>query len=206
VADVAIARYDVATGWLPAVCPKHGVPADRATKRKYYGVTPAWVYFTILLGLLPFALIQMSVRKSDDVTLPACGSCHEAKRRLLFIRIGTPLAGVVIFVLGAVLGSGGLAALSLLFVIAALLSISSLADPLTGVGGTIDDHWLRLRGVHDAFVAALRPNPAWQPQGPQLFPAQPQYAAAPIYAAAPPYGGTQCAVPPASWQPPYQGS
>jgi len=50
-----------------------------------------------------------------------------------------------------------------LTVTAWLLSLLSSVTTLNDVRGFLDGPWLRLKGVHPAFVAALRPNPAWQP-------------------------------------------
>jgi hypothetical protein len=163
-ADVAIARYDATTGWLPPICPKHGVRADRVITRKFSTPTPAWVFLFLLLGVLPLIIAAACVRKSDVVTMPGCHECDVAGRTRLQIRWGTGIAALVAFVAACVTASPWLFLVAFVVVVAWLLALSSTLNSLGAVTGTLDGPWLRLKGVHPAFVAALRPNPAWQRQ------------------------------------------
>ncbi|MEP7055180.1 MAG: hypothetical protein ABI912_08015 [Actinomycetota bacterium] len=159
--DVAIARYDANTGWLPPVCPKHGRPADRPVSRKFYTPTPWWVYPFILLSLLVAALIAAAIRKSDQIQMPGCAQCSTSARTRTQVRVGTGVVALIDLSAAVVWGSGGLFVLAIPLVLAWLLSLSSLLDALVQVSGSLDGPWLKLKGVHPAFIAALRPNPAW---------------------------------------------
>jgi hypothetical protein len=158
--DVAIARYDATTGWLPPVCPKHGRPADHAIRRKFSTPTPPWVYALLLFSLLIAALAQHSVQKTDEISLPGCPDCTSAVRTRLVIRWVTGVVALLVLVAAITTGS---APVAVIFVAVALVWLVTLSSLMSGgqVSGTLDGPWLRLKGVHPAFMAALRPNPAW---------------------------------------------
>ncbi len=195
-AKTAIARYDVATHWLPAICPKHGLPADRRVTRRYSSELPMWMNVVLGVSFLLFlyafgvflivaaicALIHLSTRTTDEVTLPACGSCDRRRRLVLHIRIGSGVSALVLLVAAAGLSSGGLMVLAVVVAIVWLFLMTSLLHPVHMATGYIDQQWLWLRNVHPEFARSLRPNPAWQ--SPQWTPPahgayQPQYAAPP---------------------------
>ena len=176
--------------------------ADRTIKRKFYTPTPVWVIILIIFSLLVALLVALAIRKTDEIGLPGCQSCADATRNRRRIRWGTGIASLVVLIGAGTTGNDALLLLFFIVVLAWLMSFSTLLDSMGAVTGRLYGPWLQLKGVHPAFVAAMRPNPAWQQQAQQLYQAQPQYAAAPPYAAAPQYGGSQCAVPPSGWQPP----
>jgi hypothetical protein len=194
-ADVAIARYDANTGWLPPVCPKHGRPADRAIQRKFSTPTPGWVFALLLISWIVVLIAAAVNQKSDTLAMPGCFECSNAARTRLWIRCGTGLAALLAIVAAVVTGSGGLIALSILLGLIWLLALSSLVESIGQVTGKLDGPWLRLKGVHPAFVAALRPNPAWQ----QVH-YQPQPPVAVYHV-----GGVQPGAPAPYYQPPYSG-
>lgn len=173
--DVAIARYDASTGWLPPVCPKHGCRADRQISRKYSTPTQTWVYLLILVAVLVFVIVAATLRKSDDVAMPACRQCAEGAAKRGQIRWGTGLGSLGILVLAFVTTSSWLFLLAGLAFVGWLLCVSSMLDSMCGVAGSLDGPWLRLKGVHPAFIAALLPNPAWN--RPQYVPIQQGYPA-----------------------------
>lgn len=100
-----------------------------------------------------FAIVAAMLRKSDDVAMPACQQCADGAAKWGQIRWGT--------------GLGSLGSLVLAFVTTSLW--------LFLLAGLAFVAWLRLKGVHPVFIAALLPNPAWN--RPQYLPLPQGYPA-----------------------------
>lgn len=160
--DIRLARYDVRTGWLPQICPRHGAPATGSRMHRFSSPPPAWVWLLIVVSLLIAALIADSMAKKERAQIPTCGQCNTDRTRVRLARVALGFGGVGLFIFAVAADAGGLALLSCLFVLLWLLSLSTLVEPLYMVRGqVVDDTWLDLREVHPNFIAAIRPNPAW---------------------------------------------
>jgi hypothetical protein len=167
--DIRLARYDVRTGWLPPVCPRHGVPATGSRKRRFTAPPPAWLWLLVIVSLLVAALVADSMANAERADIPTCRQCDADRMRVRLVRVALGLGSVATFLYAIVADVGGLALLACLLVLRWVLSMSTLLEPFYAVRGqVVDDQWLDLRDVHPGFIAALRPNPAWavpQPAG-----------------------------------------
>jgi hypothetical protein len=177
--DIRLARYDVRTGWLPQICPRHGAPATGSRKQKFYEPTPMWVFILLVLGLL-FILglliglvVALAITKSEQAQMPTCRQCDADRTQVRLLRVVSGLVGVALLTGSAVAGSVVLLLTGCLVLLIWLVSLSSSAQAMYAVRGRlVDDTWLDLRGVHPDFAAAIRPNPAWAFAQPALGHAQ----------------------------------
>ena len=168
--DVRLARYDVRTGWLPPVCPRHGTPTTDRRKQKFSSKTPPWLhalalvlFLTLsLIGLLIVAIVGNSVTKTERAAMPTCEQCRADRTPVRLLRVISGLAGFALLVGAAVASSVVLVLTGSLVLLIWVASLTSTAEGLYAIRGrVVDDHWLDLRDVHPNFVAAIRPNPAW---------------------------------------------
>jgi hypothetical protein len=168
--DIRLARYDVRTGWLPQICPRHGVPATSLRKQRFSSRTPPWVLLIFFVAPLICLIVAVCLTKTERTKMPTCPACDADFRQVRLLRVTSGLVGLALLVGAAAASSIALLLTGGLVLLIWLLSLSSSTAALYGVTGrVVDDHWLDVRGVHPNFVAAIRPNPAW------AFAAQPAY-------------------------------
>lgn len=89
----------------PTLCVRHGEPAFGNKFVKFMSPQPLWTYILLPLGVIPFLLVTVMVRKWVEVKAwPFCVRCrHERKRNILFsvgllvggIFVPTPVAGLL---------------------------------------------------------------------------------------------------------------
>jgi 4-amino-4-deoxy-L-arabinose transferase-like glycosyltransferase len=65
---------------LPAVCVICGTDQTIATSEVQWIRTPRWVWFFILLGILPALLLSFLVRVKHDILLPLCEKCTKRRK------------------------------------------------------------------------------------------------------------------------------
>jgi hypothetical protein len=166
--DVRLARYDVRTGWLPRICPRHGVPATGRRRHQFTSKTPAWVWLLIVVAWLIAVIVAAAIAKHERAQMPTCGQCDRDRLRFRVARYALGLGGLLVAFVGIQADSVLLGLVGSVACLIWLLSWLDDAKRLYAVRGcVVDDHWLDLRDVHPAFVAALAPNPAWAMPQPQ---------------------------------------
>lgn len=160
--DIRLARYDVRTGWLPQICPRHGAPATGTRKQKFSSKTPSWVFLLVLVALLLAMIVASCIAKTESAAVPTCDQCDGDRRQVRLLRYVSGPVSLALLTGAAAAASAVLALTGTLVLIIWLLSLSTAAAGMYSVRGhVVDDHWLDLRDVHPDFVAAIRPNPAW---------------------------------------------
>lgn len=139
----------VASPLLPPMCARHGVPASKAIKRKFFTATPAWVILIAIFSLLIGAIVALAIRTTVECQLPACEQCTKDRRQFVLI---ASAAWVGTF-LSLALGKWG----PLLFVAGALGSLvwSFGFGNRRRVSGVVskDKQSVTLKGVDESFAA-----------------------------------------------------
>jgi hypothetical protein len=164
-ASIRLGRYEAADGDLPEVCIVCGAPAD-GYKLKNFSWHPKWVYFFIVLGLLPLVIIALILTKRMSVRAPICRD-HRYHWIWRSWAIGGSLVLLIVFFIAAmVIGSslesranggdffgiicGGFVALGLIWLIAAVAVQSTAVR-----ASEITDREITLTGVSHKFVEAV---------------------------------------------------
>ena len=82
-----------------AVCGSHHGVALKRFERTY---TPPWVYFTILFGLIPAAIISLVVSTRHQLTVPFCESCGRRHGLMPVVNLFAILGVLIALVVGGV--------------------------------------------------------------------------------------------------------
>lgn len=164
-ATVKLSDYECERGFLPYVCMFCGRQAVTRVKQKFQWHHP-WIFLLILVSVLVYIIVALVLTKKMVVRVPACDQHEGYWRRkgwrigLSFVVIaGLAVAGIVYLtslppgpadeLSGWICGGGVI--LFLIWLIAACVYSSVGIRPTE-----ITDASIRLTGVHDDFVAALR--------------------------------------------------
>lgn len=160
--SVTLSDYECRRGLLPDVCAFCGAPAAGRRERTF-SWHPSWVWVLILINLIVVALV---LTKRMTVRVPVC-EAHDGfwRRRATilltsFLLIALFVGAAVAFsmdqppggpdLLQTVMCGGGIVLVLAWVVLAAVYSVA-------GVRPTeITDRDIRLTGLHEDFVAALR--------------------------------------------------
>jgi hypothetical protein len=138
---------------FPPRCVKCNAQAEpaRALRKEYYWHHPA-IFFTVLAGVLLYAILAVVIRKKGTVTFCLC-DLHRAKRRngILLGWILIP-GGIALMIASAVYQNGWITLVGALVFIAGVIA-AMRAQPLKPK--KIDDHYLWLKGGGPAFLAEL---------------------------------------------------
>jgi hypothetical protein len=139
---------------LPAVCVKTGASADRWVAVRATGV-PAWTWWLLLLGVLPFAAARWLTAVSVDGLVPVASRPARRINRVRRFRSTILLCGLALLVVGAIVRHVlatriGVAALFGAMAMVALESVCSVGARLDSTATTV-----LLTGVHPEFVRAL---------------------------------------------------
>ncbi len=158
---------------LPPVCTRHGQPAVLRRRAAFQSRTPGWTYALLLVGVLPFAIVSMALRKQLACPAwPLCAQCSEKIKITKRISLGLIVATFAALAGAIALAGHSSTSVALLLLLAFMLFVASLvAFTLAGPGWiaraevTRDGSALRLREVSPGFVAALpaTPPPTWAP-------------------------------------------
>jgi hypothetical protein len=147
------------------VCALTGVPTEDVKTHKFWWM-PAWVYVTLVAGLLPYVIIALVTRKSMTVELPLIRGKHAHWLvRQLFALLGV-LGTLVLFFVGVALSmdtrNGGererlglilMAGGGILFLV---VLFGAVIFNATAIRPTeITDSHITLTGVHEDFVREL---------------------------------------------------
>jgi hypothetical protein len=180
-AKVQVPAHWVGQNYLPPICARHGGPATSFRKAIFHTKAPLWSYALIPLGLLIFAIVTLVIRTSVPSRLPTCGQCSVDRRRFIAGVLSLWLAAIAVIVLGVQISSGALVILGFVATFFALIA-SFAIDNFRAAGHVTQDRaWVNLKGVDEAFAAAI--TNALRPAAPSLVPTQ---ASAPVVA----YQGT----------------
>lgn len=158
--EVTFPAAQLAAGYLPPVCPRHGVPATHRVRRRFVSKTPTSVLILVLLLIVVSFLIALLValvfRRSVKATLPACESCRRDRQRAVTsVRAAWGLA-VLVGAVGVLAGSAA-AGLFCLVLGAGALVWSFASRSLYQMPGFVADNGMHvtLRRAHPVFVRAL---------------------------------------------------
>jgi hypothetical protein len=166
--DVDLPAHWVQSGLLGPLCARHGVPSDRAIKRKFATATPTWVYLLLVTGLLLPAIIQAVLRKTLQGNIPGCQRCPGERRRALAAGWGMFALVAVLLVLSLASSSGALFALSCVALLGALVGVIFVQrQRVVGILSR-DGQSVTLKGVDQRFADGARAAlvvPAAQPGG-----------------------------------------
>jgi hypothetical protein len=173
---------------IPAVCAKHGEPAAVHKPVRFLSKAPGWSYLLILIGVLPFVIVNMLIRKEVQATAwPFCASCVKLHNTRLPVGIGLMLLWPLSFVAGSAAGDIGA-----LFVLLGFVSlIVGLGLATRGTyrmlpwgfasrdGSTVDfpkAHPAFVAGAQAAYAQAAQQYAAWQASQQQQSPYQAPYS------------------------------
>jgi hypothetical protein len=158
-ATVTLYDDEVDENQLPQVCMRCGAPAD-LQKRKRFAWRPDWVFYLILVGVLPWLIVHLVLSKYMTVYVPLCNQHknHWLIRTMialggLAVVLGSLAVGIVLLkwagneLLGAFVCIGAL--FGLIFIFEILRSSSIRPSEIT-------DRRITLTGVAEEFRAALR--------------------------------------------------
>jgi hypothetical protein len=166
-ARVSLYANDITEDGVPPVCMACGQPAE-VTAVKAFRWNPGWVYFLILVGLLPFLIVALVASRQRSVPTPFCnrhaGYWRSRARLVLGGLLGVALMGVAIVAtapteaptppwLKALWAGAGIATFVWLFS-AAIVQASSIR------AGEITANRIVLLGVNAEYAAAVRQRQA----------------------------------------------
>ncbi len=139
---------------LPDGCVKCGVPTPggaRTRKKLFY--TPAWIWVTLLIGVVPLLVLYYVLRKPIEVSYCVCEKCTSR----MGLKKGIAVAAWVLFLAAVAVGvytgaTPALVAMVVLF-IAAVVATVLVSAPLRVTG--YDERYFSVGGACSEFVSAL---------------------------------------------------
>lgn len=147
---------------LPTICIKCGRPATGLIKKKIYW-HPSWLLALLLLGLWPYFIAVLVMRKNMDLTLPLCET-HRKRHRLFQILSWAALVGLGLVVLSFYSSADqapAIAGIGALFVLSGLIFLALTNKPLTAT--SIGDEFGVFRGAAATFLERIPPKPNSSP-------------------------------------------
>ena len=153
----------VAAGQLPQVCAKHGHAAIATKSVKIISKPPAWAAVLIILGLLPYLIVVMLLRKTVPAPAwPWCEECASERKTRFSVGFGALGLGVLLFIgafasgdsnssLAGLLGLAGVVALLVGIVFAA----RGGTLPITGAFASKDGQFVEIPKGSDHFATVL---------------------------------------------------
>jgi hypothetical protein len=169
---VLVARRDAT---LPDACVRCGKPGDgEPIRRSVHWHHPA-LYLLLLLGVVPYLVVWLAVRRRTTLTISVCAHHRQVRRRALWAGWGVAGAAIALFAAAAALDNGPLTALSFLMLVTAPL-VSIPGRRLVSCTG-IDGSLVRARGASAAFLDGL---PDWSDPGAAPAAIPPPPATAPM--------------------------
>jgi hypothetical protein len=139
---------------LPPSCVRCGARSTAPLRRAFLWHAP-WVYLLIVLGLVPYAILALALRKRIDLIVPLCAAHRARRRNLILLGWLMALGGIAaVFAFGALELNMGVAALVCLVGIVGggVIGVQA-SNPMTPV--RIDDHAGTFKGCGEAFLAQL---------------------------------------------------
>lgn len=144
---------------LPTICLKCGRPATGFIKKKIYW-HPSWLLALVLLGLWPYFIAVLVMRKSMGLNLPLC-EAHRKRHRLLQILSAAALVvGLFLLVLSFYSSTDeapAIAGIGALFLLLGLISWAVKNMLLTAT--SIGDEFGVFRGASATFLERIPAKP-----------------------------------------------
>jgi hypothetical protein len=157
---IRIPAARVAAGHLPQVCPKHGHATTETKSVKIISKPPAWTAVLIILGVLPYLIVVMLLRKTVPAPAwPWCEECSAERKTRFSIGFGT-LALALLVLVGAVAADNDLTApLFLVGMLALIVGIVFAGRggtlPITGAFASKDGQYVEVPKGSDQFSMML---------------------------------------------------
>ena len=162
---------------LPPCCIKCNEPVDEPMTRKTFYWHPPAVYFGLLMGLLPYAILALVLRKSGTIHLGLCKK-HKSRRLWNILGgVGASVLSVVVFIIAGQTNTPELIAVGIIMLIGGLVWAIVASRMLTPT--RIDGTTLWLRGACTKMLDTLPGAPGHAPWGAPGGYQQPQYGAYP---------------------------
>jgi hypothetical protein len=154
---VRIPAAVVAAGQVPQVCGRHGEPAVTTKKFKVVSKPPAWTAVLILLGVLPYMIVVLALRKTAMASAwPWCAACVSLRKKLLGIGLGAiavPILLTVLLIAGGSDAAGPAFGLTFIFVLVGLIvALRAGTQPITGAFTSSDGQFVEVPKAHDRFA------------------------------------------------------
>ena len=105
---VPVSYKSFATGDLPNVCIKSGVPTTDRLRRSFV-LVPGWTWVLLLFGILPWFIARAFARERVHGVLPMSERVYRRLRAAEQFTAGTLVSTVVLFVSALLFGSRALA-------------------------------------------------------------------------------------------------
>lgn len=144
---------------LPWRCVKSNEPTELSLNRELSWHTPI-AYLGIFLGVLPYVIVAIMVRKTHKLRVPLSADSMRRRRRAIALGWLLILAGLAGIFGGIAVGSSEHGALGPLLLVgglagtlAGIILAIAVASPVTAT--RIDDDYVWLKGFHPAYVAEL---------------------------------------------------
>lgn len=165
---------------LPTVCSRHGNPAAGSLRVRFVSKPPGWTYLLSLVGMLPFLIVVLALRKTVDArTWPICAGCRSRRLRMRLAGYGTLALSLMLLILvvgwqsgsssmtddasgttASSSGSGAGVALALLasvgIVVGYIVAAQGGAVPLTRGVVTGNGAWVEFRKPAAQFAEQVR--------------------------------------------------
>ena len=156
-AKIRVYRREAGGKYFPRVCMKCGREADRDVPNTFTWV-PSWVHVLILLGLAPWLIVALVMRKSMAVVVPMCDR-HAGHWRVRKLYMWLGLLFWVVYAVGFVVlenrvPEAARTPLALAGIIGSLVWLVSMAIFMYSAirANTITDDWADLVGVDKEFA------------------------------------------------------
>lgn len=179
---VTIPAAQVAAGQLPHVCARHGEQPIEMKNIRLISKPPPWAPLLILAGGIVYVIVVSAMRKKVQAPAwPLCAQCKAQRSRNLGIGLGVVGLGVLLFVIGAAVGSDNGSILLLLgfFALLAGLVVAARSNyqVISSAFVSQDGNFVEVTKADERFAQALRqvgaaPQPQQQMWG---YGAAPQY-------------------------------
>jgi hypothetical protein len=164
-ATVKLSNYECRRDLLPQVCMFCGAPAVTRVKRTF-SWCPGWVWILILVNLIVVLVVALILTKKMTVRVPTCHE-HEGYWRRKNVYVGLSFVAIVLISVGGLViassqaqGGGndptGFVCVGSSVLFFAWLVVAAIASARGVRAVHITDDTVKLTGVHEEFVTALR--------------------------------------------------
>lgn len=137
---------------LPDRCVKCNAPAgNRLVKKMYWH--PQWYFLLLCLGAIFYIIAALIVRKQATVVIGLCDTHFKKRKTSILVTWLLVALMAVSFGVGIAVNEGGVAAIGVLFLLAAM--IYGIATIPMVAPARIDDRFVWLKGVSKEFLAGL---------------------------------------------------
>ena len=138
---------------LPDRCVKCNAPANgnRLIKKMYWH--PQVYYLLVCVGFIFYVIAALIVRKQATVVIGLCDTHLKKRKTAILVTLLLVALMAISFVVGMAANEGALAALGLVFMLAAM--IYGLATIPMVAPARIDDRYVWLKGITQTYLAGL---------------------------------------------------